>query len=260
MIAYRGAVGHVSRWDPSCYLKWLNPRIDRIVCVSKAVQDDLATNGVPRKNLTTIYKGHDLDWYQEISPKLQRNYVRAKYQIPDDATVVGMAANMRRVKGTDVLLRAMEFLPKNIHLILIGEVRDPIIEHLIKKGAFKDRVHLTGYRKDAPRLISAVDIVVAPSRGREGLTKGVIEAMVHQIPAVVSDAGGLPELVDHDRCGFIVKKEDPFELARALEFLAENPERRLAMGVAAKQKIINQFSIHQTILQTLALYRELLDA
>jgi len=57
VIAYRGAIGHVSRWDPSCYLKWLSPRLDRIICVSNAVARDLKASGVDNQKLVTIYKG-----------------------------------------------------------------------------------------------------------------------------------------------------------------------------------------------------------
>ena len=74
VIAYRGAIGHVSRWDPTCYLKWLNPRIDRIICVSKAVERDLAANGVNPDKLVTIYKGHDLSWYEKLDPTAARRW------------------------------------------------------------------------------------------------------------------------------------------------------------------------------------------
>ncbi|MFQ5780990.1 MAG: O-antigen ligase family protein, partial [Nitrospiria bacterium] len=57
LIAYRGAIGHVHRWDPSSWLKWLNPRVDRVVCVSNAVREDLLSAGVKAEKLLTIYKG-----------------------------------------------------------------------------------------------------------------------------------------------------------------------------------------------------------
>ena len=259
VIAYRGAVGHVSRWDPSCYLKWLNPRIDHIICVSKAVEYDLLRSGVPQRKLRTIYKGHSPDWYAEISRHSARSTLEQEYDIPNNAILIGMAANMRRIKGADILLRAMRSLPDNVHVLLIGEVRDPQINRLADETDLRDRVHLAGYRTDAAKLISAVDIVAAPSRDREGLTKGVIEAMIHSIPAVVSSAGGLPELIDNQISGFVVPKEDSSTLAARLKDLVEDPQRREAMGIAARQRIIEKFSVDRTITETLTLYQEVLS-
>ena len=260
VIAYRGAIGHVSRWDPTCYIKWLNPRIDKIICVSKAVERDLGASGVNPAKLITIYKGHDLSWYAHLDREAARAEVEKEFGIPSDAILIGMAANMRRVKGADLLLRALIELPENVHGLFIGEVRDPLIHQLSGEAKVQNQVHFSGYRTDAARLISAVDIVAAPSRDREGLTKGVIEAMIHGIPAVVSNAGGLPELVDDKICGFVVPKEESSTLAARLKDLAEDPQCRAAMGIAARQRIIEKFSVERTIAETQTMYQEVLNA
>jgi glycosyltransferase involved in cell wall biosynthesis len=162
VIAYRGAIGHVSRWDPSCYIKWLNPRIDKIICVSKAVERDLAASGVNPAKLITIYKGHDLAWYAHLDRKAARADVEKEFGIPKDAILVGMAANMRPVKGADLLLRALIELPANVHGLFIGQVRDPEIPKLAADPRLAGRVHFSGLRSDAPYLIGALDINVAP--------------------------------------------------------------------------------------------------
>ena len=255
VIAYRGAIGHVSRWDPTCYLKWLNPRIDRIICVSKAVERDLVANGVKPDKLVTIYKGHDLSWYEKLDPRAARRSVNDEFGIPDNAVLVGIAANMRPVKGADLLLRAMLELPDNVHALLIGEDRDPQLQQLAADPRIRNRIHFTGFRKDAPRLIGALDVNTAPSRGREGLTKTVIEGMAQQVPAVVSTAGGLPELVNDGITGHVIAIDDLQALVNALLPLAESDDYRKQMGVAAKTTIKEKFNIRSTILSTAELYR-----
>lgn len=259
LVAYRGAVGHVSRWDPSCYLKWLNPRLNKIICVSRAVEADLKANGVPSKKLVTIYKGHDPSWYAGFSRFEGRARLTSEFRIPhDDRTIIiGMAANMRRVKGADLLMQAMTDLPDHIHAVLIGEVRDQRIQMLAQKESIRKRVHFAGYRTDASELLSGIDIVVAPSRGREGLTKGVIEAMAQGIPAVVSTAGGLPELVEDGVTGHVISIDDVLALRSAIQKLAADPEQRAAMGVTSKQRIVDCFPIKKTVEQTALLYTEL---
>ena len=259
VIAYRGAIGHVSRWDPTCYLKWLNPRIDRIICVSKAVERDLVANGVKPDKLVTIYKGHDLSWYEKLDPRAARRSVNDEFGIPDNAVLVGIAANMRPVKGADLLLRAMLELPDNVHALLIGEDRDPQLQQLAADPRIRNRIHFTGFRKDAPRLIGALDINTAPSRGREGLTKTVIEGMAQGIPAVVSTAGGLPELVKDETSGYVVGIDDLETLTRALQALIDKPERRREMGIQARRSISREFDIGKTIDMTAALYRQIIE-
>ncbi|MEX0431335.1 glycosyltransferase [Spiribacter insolitus] len=255
VIAYRGAIGHVSRWDPSCYIKWLNPRIDKIICVSKAVERDLAANGVRSDKLITIYKGHDLAWYEKLDPHAARRSVNDEFSIPDSAVLIGIAANMRPVKGADLLLMAMLELPDHVHALLIGEARDPQLETLAADPRIRDRVHFTGFRKDAPRLIGALDINTAPSRGREGLTKTVIEGMAQQVPAVVSTAGGLPELVDDGITGRVIAIDDLNGLIDALLSLVECGDLRQRMGLAAKTVIKEKINIERTISSTAEIYR-----
>ncbi len=257
VIAYRGAVGHVSRWDPSCYLKWLNPRLDKIICVSKAVERDLAASGVSPDMLVTIYKGHDLSWYENLDRATARAKVEKEFAIPADAVLVGMAANMRPVKGADLLLRALMEFPDNVHGLFIGEVRDPELPKLAADPRIAQRVHFTGFRKNAAALIGALDVNVAPSRGREGLTKTIIEGMVQGVPSVVSTAGGLPEMVEHAESGFIFPTDDVTALKQHLEILLPSSEQRDAMGQRGKGIAKHRFSVDQTIEKTAALYRSL---
>lgn len=267
VVGYRGAIGHVSRWDPGSYLKWLNPQLDRIVCVSNAVYEDLEKSGVSPKKLITIYKGHNLNWYPNTTlSQEEKAHRRGDLGIPPDVFLIGLIANMRRVKGADILLTALKELPMHMHALLVGEVRDSAITELLEEPALKDRVHLTGYRSDATALLRLCDVNTAPSRGREGLTKTIIEGMAQGIPAVVSRAGGLPEIVDDGINGFIVdvqddKKdiEDTHALKQALQVLEADPGLRQKMGLAARAKIERQFDIRDTITKTKKMYEELVN-
>ena len=259
VIAYRGAVGHVSRWDPTCYIKWLNPRIDKIVCVSKAVEHDLAESGVNPAKLITIYKGHDLSWYAHLERKAARAEVEREFGIPSDAILVGMAANMRRVKGADLLLKALMELPENVHGLFIGEVRDPKLPKLASAPRLAGRVHFTGFRSDAPYMIGALDINVAPSRGREGLTKTVIEGMMQGVPAVVARAGGLPEMVDDAENGFTFAIDDLESLVKHLKTFVSNPELQWKMGERSKHLAETRFAVRHTVEETAKLYNSLCE-
>ena len=258
VIVYRGTAGHVSRWDPTCYLKWLNPRIDRIVCISKAVERSLAESGVAPEKLTTIYKGHDPSWYEGLSPRKARAEVDEKFGLPEGTVLIGMAANMRPVKGADLLLKVMMDLPEHVHALLIGEVRDQAVTELAQDPRIAKRVHLTGFRKDATHLIGALDINVAPSKSREGLGKSVIEAMIQGVPSVVSDVGGFPELLGVAGKRYIFLASDLESFRERLLPLIRSFEERAEAGDFAKRRIYSEFTISKTIKETEDLYRSLL--
>lgn len=258
LIAYRGAIGHISRLDPTCYLKWLNPRIDKIICVSQAVQHDLASNGAKPSKLITIYKGHDLSWYSHNNRQAARLAVEEEFNIPKDAFLIGIVANMRPIKGTDLLINALEMLPRSAHALIIGEIRDNQLLNLIDQSSVKDRIHCTGYRSDATALIGALDVNCAPSRGREGLTKTVIEGMAQAVPAVVSNAGGLPEMINHGESGYIFPVDDLEKFAQYLNELIASPTLKNSLGRNGQKLAQQRFNINNTIKSTATLYESFL--
>jgi glycosyltransferase involved in cell wall biosynthesis len=255
IIAYRGTIGHLSRLDPASWLTYLHPRVDRIVCVSEAVRKYLLSMRLPPSRLTTIHKGHNVDWYSgDSTPGL------AEFGIPENAFVVGFAGNIRPVKGVDVLLRSAHLLPQSsdIHFLLVGEVRQKKIEELARDAGIRDRIHFTGFRKDAPALMEACDLFVMPSLEREGLPRALLEAMALGLPAVVTDVGGMPEVIVDNENGLIVPPSDPQALAEAIECLAHDPKRCAELGEHARERVVTHFNINTTIEQTMALYEDVL--
>lgn len=257
IIAYRGTVGHLSRWDPAAWLTHLHPRLERIVCVSDAVAAYLRERiQLPVARLTRIYKGHDPAWYDAEAEAVPS---RTSLGLPDRAVVVGFVGRMRPVKGVDVLLRCLDHLPPEVHLLLIGEVTDRRVSRLAgETPERRRRTHFTGPSDNVVGLLGCCDIFVMPSVAREGLPRAVIEAMCRRLPVVVSRVGGLPELVADGRCGLVVPPRDPPALAAAIKRLAADAQLRLHLGQAGRHQIATRFHIDQTLRQTLALHHEIL--
>lgn len=244
IATYRGTVGHLSWLDPSAWLTFLNPKVKKILCVSEAVAQYLRDIKVREDKIVTIYKGHDIAWYKSTPPP------RSSLGLPDDAFVVGCTAMMRPVKGVDILIEAvsslLQELPK-LHLVLIGGIKDPVIEKLIASFPSKDRLHLTGFRKDATQLATLCDATVMASKTREGFPKSVIEAMAQGVPAIVSDVGGMPELVGRGSAGIVVPPSNVPELAHAIRTLYNDRERARELGRLGQQRINDVFNVNTTI-------------
>ena len=192
----------------------------------------------------TVYKGHDVSWYQSTPPP------RASLGIPDDAFVVGCTAVMRPVKGVDVLIEAVRSLLSelpNLHLLLIGSVKDPVIEKMIATFPDPSRIHLTGYRNDATRLATLCDATVMASKTREGFPKSIIESMSQGVPAIVTEVGGMPELVGLGTAGVMVPPSDVAALATAIRSLYNAPDYAKELGRLGQQRIKEVFNVATTI-------------
>lgn len=254
-IAYRGTIGHLSYFDPASRLSHLSPRVDRIVCVSNAVKDYLIQMRIPEHKLVTIYKGHKLEWYNDAS-KIDL----ANLNLPENKFLVGCVANMRAVKGVDVLLEGIKLLDAklDLHFLIVGEVRDKKIINLAKDPRIKDRIHFTGFRNDASKLVGSCHAFIMPSRAREGLPKAVIEAMAQAVAPIVTNVGGMPELVEDQKCGLVVPPSNPLELAQAIMQLYNDREMTKNFGLQAQTRIEQKFNIESTIEKTFEMYCDLL--
>ena len=261
IVAYRGIVGAVSFLDPMSWMRYLNPRIDRIICVCDAIRRHFlamqpAFLRMPASRPVTIHKGHRPEWYDPLPANL------ASLGLPADAFVITCVANYRPRKGVEVLVDAMKLLPEDMpaHLVIVGNMSAPKLDKQIAASPARDRIHRPGYRKDAPRISAASDVFCLASTKREGLPRSVIEAMAYRVPAVVTDSGGSPELVVDGESGYVVPVFDPQALANAFEKLYRDPQLKARMGQAARDRIGTAFRHETTVEKTMALYRELLGA
>ncbi|MDW7760880.1 MAG: glycosyltransferase [Acidobacteriota bacterium] len=146
--------------------------------------------------------------------------------------------HVNAVKGVDLLIRAAETWAKtgdfDFHLKIVGDgparstaryVRD------CEAAGLTGRVVFTGIREDVPRLLAEADIFVQPSR-MEGLPTALLEAMTVGVPVVAAAAGGIPDIVIHEKNGLLVPPGDASALAASVRRLAADPDlrRRLRQG------------------------------
>jgi len=254
VVLYRGYKGHIHWYDPAMYFKYLHPRTDKIICVTKAIEDDIRRNSIFVKHKgITIHKGHDPEWYQDVKPISSFE----QFGIPANAFVLICTANVRRMKGIPYLLKATPFLPQGepIHFLFAGKDFDkPGILQLIDKSPYKKNIHCIGYVKDPLPLVAASDIFVMPSVRGEGINKAVVEAMALGIPPVVTDIPGNEVLVINNLTGLMVPAKNPQALAKAIITLYTNRDLRKKLGANAREHIKNNLNIVSTIQKTKALY------
>jgi len=256
LITYRGTTGGLYRHDPSAYLTHLHPRVDGIICVSEAVREDVIQRVWKNKNnVVAIHKGHNLSWYNKPPADLSEFGITR-----GDLTII-CAVNARPSKGISVMLEASNYLSdiSNLHLLLVGKNMDTEpYESLIKNSKMCARIHVAGYRFDAPELIHASDILVQPSISGEGLPRAVMEAMGYGTPVVITTTGGGKEVIEDGVTGFIVPTKDPEAIATKVRQLFQNPELTLKMSKNCKEKLRTDLSSHRTVTRYIEYFESLL--
>lgn len=256
-ILYRGFAGHVHWYDPLAYTKYLHPRVDAIICITKNIQSGLEKQLLFGKGKTVyIPKGHHPAWYDPVEEA-----DLYQFDIPNQAFKVICVANNRPFKDIPTLLKAAHLVPLdlNVHWLLVGEGMDSNENQKLREsGPASSRIHFAGFRTDTLRLMKACDLVVLSSTGGEGLNKTIIEGLFLGKPAVVTGIPGNLDLVEDRVNGLVVPPGDSIAFAAAVQYLATHPEAYASIAARALSFISAKLHIDQTVQKTLQLYSRLM--
>jgi glycosyltransferase involved in cell wall biosynthesis len=158
------------------------------------------------------------------------------------------------IKGFDVLLRAFAAARREVPELTLELVGAGPLEQSLRAAA-PDGVTFLGRVSPVEPWYERNAVVVVPSRG-EGFGLVALEAAERGRAAIVSDVGGLPEIVDHGRTGLVVPTGDERALAESIVALARDPERVHAMGRAARARALGEFSAEATAAGVATIYRD----
>lgn len=238
------------------------PRNDHVFAVSDHVRASIRYPGSLRFRrmppVETLYHGIDPTAARE---DFSGEKVRRELGIAADALVVGTVANFKEHKGHRYLLEAADRVRRarpEVRFVLVGTgPLEADIRRQVERLGLRDTVVFAGFRDDAWRVVSSFD-VFALSSVHEGLSLAVIEALALGKPAVVTRAGGLPEVVQHGRHGLVVPPRDPGALARALLRILGDADLRRSMGEAARIRA-DDFDIRVAVRRVESVYAALLE-
>jgi glycosyltransferase involved in cell wall biosynthesis len=168
---------------------------------------------------------------------------------PMGGPVVGMVANMDRRKNPMALIEAAARLARrvpDVQLLLVGFFPDPGYQEEVLARAralgVAENITVTGFQLNPFPFVRACDVIVLPAR-RDPFPIALLEAMALGKPVVATAVGGIPEMIANGETGFVVAPGDIDALAASVLTLLEDPARRMAMGQAARERLITQFSL-----------------
>jgi glycosyltransferase involved in cell wall biosynthesis len=255
LITYMGSTS-IHWHDPSAYLTYLSPRVDKIICnsdyVYKHVKNQLFWRN--KNKAVKIFKGYNPLWFHDVPPIDLK-----KYSINTNSTIICLAANYLKVKGIEYFIEATYHIKRetDISFVLIGDMRAHTekINKLIEKSPIKEKIYALGFQASPVAFFKSIDIYVQTSN-REGFGRAISEAMCSGKPIVMTNAGGCTELIDTNS-GIIVQKQNPKAIAEGIMKLVNDQPRREVMGQNAFKRISETYHIDKTIEDTFELYHSL---
>lgn len=168
-----------------------------------------------------------------------------------------MVARFASPKDHSLLLQALVDLQAlSWELELVGDGPKRVeSQQLVEKLGLASRVRFVGATEGVAERLSRAQIFVLVSQW-EGLPLSIIEAMRAGLPVIASDVGGVDELVEEGKTGYLVPRSDVCILAERLRQLLEDPTERAAMGAASRQCYETQFTFDRMFESTFEVYRQ----
>lgn len=233
------------------------PHCDLVITVSNHMKERILKGPTREDRIRVIYTGLDLE---EADHNRNRMELRAKFDIPEDALVVGTCSRVSVEKGHTHLLDAISKLaPAYPHLraVIVGDgPAKRALEARSAKLGVSDRVTFTGFWDDLGAALASFDVFAQPSVQQEGLPTSVLEAQAAGLPVVASDIGGTSESLDNGRTGVLVPPGDGDALARAIESLVLDAPGRKKMGSAGRAWIREHFTLERMVERVCETYDE----
>lgn len=248
-------------WGQRFVGRWVLSRAKRVIAISGAVHRYVEANLRPQPDqVTTVHYGIDPAPYRAISPGIVSG-VRAFWNVPDGAQVIGTVARFVPQKALHVLLEAYAnyraSAVRDSRLVLVG--RGPLegdLKQLAVTLGIENSVVWAGFREDIQAVMCAFDCFALTSK-YEGFGLVLLEAMAAGRPVVATSVSAIPEVVVNGVTGILCPAGDVESIAEAFSRLAE-PVLQTALGEAGAFHVEKSFSINSMVGKTLEIYRECL--
>lgn len=248
---------HFSRTNRAIAVTLANTTAKLVIANSQASQAAFVEAG-GRSHLTqVVYNGFEPELYRTDASI--RETLRQQLGL-DGRFIIGHFSRLSPWKGQHILIEALTYCPEDVTAILVGEALFGEQEYAqslhqqVAKLGLEERVRFLGFRSDVVQLMSACDVVAHTSTAPEPFGRVVVEAMLCGRPVIAAKAGGVVELVEHGRTGWLVAAGEPTLLAEAIAICKEQPDVTATVAHQARDTASQRFhmnTINQQIAQLL---------
>lgn len=238
-------------------------RFDHILCVTQAFKNMLIDRGFKGDRIEVIYNGIDFKPELEYLDK-ERFYDRLHIKYNPNKKYIGIAARLYAVKGVDVFLKAANVLAKrcdNIDFVVLGDgdMWDTC-QSYVKDNNLEGRVYMAGQIMNSVVMNSFykhIDVNTLSSYS-ESFPYALLEGARMKKATVATAVGGIPEMIESGKSGYLVPSGDYEAMADRFEELCNNDELRLKMGEAFYDRALNNFSVESMANTHINIYNKII--
>ena len=225
---------------------------DRIITVSETLKKELVEKYriAPEKKFSVVELGFELEELFKLPTKNNTEII--------NIGIVGRLVPIKNHKMLFKVCRAGLNLPYRIVVIGDGEIKGELEKYAEELG-MKDMVEFRGWVKDLKAIYEGLDIVALTSLN-EGTPVSLIEAMAAGRPVVATRVGGVADIVQDGKSGYLVESEDVAGFSQKLADLIKDPEKRRKFGECARARVKDRFSKERLIKDTEKLYNKIASA
>ena len=229
--------------------------VDGLSTVSDYLKREIETNFSAQKNIEVLYNPIDTEKYRKIDVSL------CDFRIKHEKNFVHVS-NFRPVKNAPFIVESFAEIVKNypeVGLIMVGEGPErKKCEDIANKLGIRDHVSFQGVRTSITPIYNCGSALLSASTNESfGLT--IAEAMSCESPVIAPNVGGIPEVLDHKKNGFIYELGNKEEFVEYMSTLLDNEELVGKMGAKGRQKVIDRFESSKIADRYVKWYSKILD-
>lgn len=244
--------------------RYLYSRVNLVTAISEVIRKNVIdTCPIDPARVEIIYNGVNLKRF--VPSEEKRRTMRGEFSFKENDVVIGMVGRMSSGKGHEEFLHAAKEILQiadNVKFIIVGgasfgeESYATKIQDLWRSLQLQEHVIFTGFRRDVPELMSAMDILAFPSYA-EAFGNVAIEAMAMSLPVVSTNCDGIVDVVADGVTGIQVPPKNSHALADGLLQLIRDPKRRRRFGEAGRRRVEEMFDEEKQTMRLVKRYKKL---
>ncbi len=250
----------------------------KVIAITKNMAEHAYDSKIPIDRISCIYNGVSV---KKFSPGKKENWLRNRYNIRERDVVIVCPTKLISLdrgeplferKGLITLLKAASVVHqtrKNIKIVITGAPPNPsfIREYRDAAKRLKDMARLYGIgnkliimegvkSKDMPAVYNSSDLMVLASKN-EPFGLAYIEAMACELPVIGISGGGVPEIIQNEKNGYITPSDDHVELAKRITWIIRDRKKMERFGKDGRKLVLRKFSLRRMAEETLKVYESL---
>jgi len=218
---------------------------DRLIAVSKAVKKKLIETGGDKNKIKVIYNGIEKNT-ERIKDKFFKNdFLKL--------TFIGRLAEEKNLEFLISSLDKWNYKKWDLKIIGTGQ-REKVLKKIVFEKNLKDKIYFYGFQKNIEKFIMDSDLIVLPSK-KEGFGLSIVEGFSYGVPAIGTNVGGIKEIIDNKKNGFLFESNNQDELVDLLNIIIKDKKFDF-WSKNAYEKYQNKFDIIDNTKKVLKYYEE----